>query len=479
MPTMRKYLLSSLAAFSLAAQNASLRGVAVDSVTGLPIPRAHVTLRSGAGNNQRLYGSLTGPDGAFSLENITPGEYDAYAERTGYVGPRTDTHLTLQTGDSKTGYTLKLTPTGGIAGHVLDSSGEPVSGAQVTADADPQARRAATTDDTGQFRIGGLPPGRYRVKANPNRSHASPEIRTDRTEDVNHATTTFPSRVEVRPGVDSAGVEIRLRRIPFVRVSGRVTGIPAGVEHNYVNAQEGPDVSSSAAIASDGTFQIWLDPGKYRLRAHAANGMISAPMEIEVAGANLDNLELHLMPLVSVAGTLEFDDDQVKHPRQVITLSEYGTGARAGSSTIADDRTFEFPDVPVGRYRVNITSEAAYVKSVRLGSQVADGSLIDILGIDPGDLSVHLSTATGTVSGTVTDSSGPAKRIKVTLIGSDPCIHNRSILTGPDGSYTFTSVPPGSWTVTAGEPSNDSAGETFDIHPNDRITKDLKADPAT
>jgi hypothetical protein len=452
------------------AQTATLHGVAVDSVTALPVPRAHITLRSAPGANQRLYGALTGPDGIFSLENIAPGEYDAYAERTGYVSPQTDTHLTLHPGDNKTGYTLKLTPTGGITGRVLDSNGEPISGAQVIAGDTPEARLAAHTDETGQFRIGGLPPGHYRVKAAPNNPHTSPEIRTDGTEDVHHAITEFPSRVDVQPGTDSAGIEIRLRRIPFVRFSGRVTGIPPGVERNFVDAEGGPD-SSSARIESDGTFRIWLDPGQYHLRAHSANGMISAPVEVEVGGANLDNLELRVLPLVTLAGHLEFDDDQVKPSRRAITLNEYGSGARAASGNVAADNSFDLTGIPAGRYRVNVTPGAAYVKSLQFGPQFTDGALINIFGAAPGDLSVRLSSATASVSGIVTDSTGPLKGARVTLLGSDLSAPNRSTLTTPDGAYTFDHIPPGTWKIKAGE---ESEGESIELHPKDHLSKDLK-----
>ncbi len=353
---------------------------------------------------------------------------------------------------------------------MLDSSGEPVYGAQVIAGDTPEARLSAHTDETGQFRIGGLPPGHYRVKAAPNNPHASPEIRTDGTEDVHHATTYFPSRVDVQPGTDSAGIEIRLRRVPFVRVSGRVTGILPGFDHNSVNAENGPD-SSSEPIADDGTFEIWLDPGNYRLRAHATNGMVSAPMEIEVGGANLDNLELRVLPRVTLAGHLEFDDDQVKSTRRAITLNEYGSGSRAASGSVAADNTFELKDVPAGRYRVNVAPGAAYVKSLQLGPQFIEGALIDIFGAAPGDLSVRLSSATASVSGIVTDSTGPLKGVRVTLLGSDLSAPNRTTLTTPDGAYTFEHVPPGAWKIKAGD---DSAEESIELHPKDHLSKDLK-----
>jgi hypothetical protein len=336
-----------------------------------------------------------------------------------------------------------------------------VEGAQVIAGDAPESRLAASTDETG--------------KATAPRQHTTPEIRTDGTEEFRHGTTYFPSRVEVRPGANTAGVEIRLTRIPFVRVSGRVTGIPPGAGHSYVNAEEGLTASSSAAIAGDGTFELWPDPGSYRLRAHAGNGMVSAPMEIEVGSANLDNLELRVLPLANISGHLEFDDDQVKKPR-AITLIEYGSGKAEAPALVAPDNTFRFGNIPAGRYRVNVTSDTAYVKSVRLGSDAAEGSLIDVIGV-PAELSVRLSSATASVSGIVKDASGPAKDTRVTLIGPDLSIRNRTVLTASDGSYSFDRVPPGLWKLTAGNPDEDPSGEAIELHPSDRVSKDLRLSP--
>jgi hypothetical protein len=57
-----------LAVTAFAQQTASVTGTVTNSVTGAPVPRAHVTLRG-----QKNFGALTDGDGKFSIAGIVPG----------------------------------------------------------------------------------------------------------------------------------------------------------------------------------------------------------------------------------------------------------------------------------------------------------------------------------------------------------------------------------------------------------------------
>jgi hypothetical protein len=181
---------------------ASVRGVVLDTVTGSPIPRVHVTMRGNANGTQQVYGAMTTPDGRFSVDGIAPSQYTFTAERVGYVyapGAEAATSITLQADDKKTDMTLKLTQTGAITGRVTNSDGQPVEGSSVTADG-TGGMMVGQTDDQGQYRIGGLSPGRYRVRASPaNRSMAQGrEIRTDGSEETYNTTTYFPGTLDTK-----------------------------------------------------------------------------------------------------------------------------------------------------------------------------------------------------------------------------------------------------------------------------------------
>src|SRR5580658_718570 len=230
-----------LCALPVAAQTARVEGVVTDAITGVPVPRAHLTLQGLIDGQPGRYGATSAADGRFSITGIAPGSYTPAAERVGFVrwsGGRPRDRIALNANDSRTGIEIKLIPTGTITGRVTDSDGEPVEGAFVHAEGAGEGE-AVATDEKGQFRLGGLPPGKYRVKASlGDRLGGRPEIRTDGTAEVHYAATYYPGvpgpqaagRVPVRAGNESTGADIRLVQVPFVRVSGRVAGLPPAVE---------------------------------------------------------------------------------------------------------------------------------------------------------------------------------------------------------------------------------------------------------
>jgi len=500
---------------------ASVEGVVVNSLTGEPLPRVHVLL-SGMNMDPRQYGAISTADGKFSITDIVPGKYVPTARRVGFVAPPssyvTET-LDLKAEDKKTDLKLKLIPTSAITGHITDSEGAPVEGANVTAE-NSGITQSSTTDDKGEYRIGGLAPGKYRVKAGiRNQVPLGPETRTDGTEEINHATTYYPgsvdartsSRVEVRAAVEVSGVDIRLARYPWIRVSGHVIGLPPGVV-GTVNAQLGMFYGTNGMLHKDGSFEIWrLDPGKYTLTASWNNSdrlkLQSTKTMIEVAGSNIENVEIRILPPVNLAGHLEFDDDQARQipqpPRQIaqpqpsrprytqqrtVFLSELGTRSMGASpAVVGPDDTFTLTNVPPSRYRVEVTPGGAYVKSVRLGSVATDGPVLDLSQGASGDLSLLLSSATGSVSGIVQDDSAAGARIVLVPADGDFLQPRRYAVAQADGSYSFTGLPPGPYQIVAVQESDndlvmqqngidfyEGLMDDIEVHSGDKITKDLR-----
>ena len=473
-----------LAAQTDSAKLASVQGTVINSVTGAPVPRAQVLL------NDR-YAATTSIDGKFSIDGISRGAWALAAKHVGFAGSPQPTRLTLEPGDSKTGIEIKLTPTGAIVGRVTDAGGEPVEGASVEAEGYGGVRATRSTDEQGHFRLGGLAPGRYRVTASPDSSwRGRPEIRTDGTKEVHNARTWYPGALDgkaagvvlVRAGVDSTGIDIQLVPVPFVRVSGKVVGMPRGAEQIEVIALRGMS-GVRIGLHSDGTFETWrLDPGKYGLSAEwatpAGEHVETPSAEIEVAGSNIDNIELRAIPDSNISGHIEFEDDQLKqaisslHP-QMVEFSYIGIGSEdRDSRPLAGDGTFRLVGVRAGKYRLGFSDERVYAKSMRLGSTPIDGPVLDLSnGSGGADLTLLLSAATGSISGTV--QAGTV----VVLTGFD----DRKATAGPDGTYTIDHLPPGSYQIVAvsdTEPVNligyENLMETVDVGPGEKVTKDLQ-----
>jgi Carboxypeptidase regulatory-like domain len=188
------------------AQTAAVEGIATNSLTGAPLPRVHVILRDPDDTAATPYGALTTEAGKFSIQSIKPGTYLVSGSHVGFVmalGARLSLHLKAE--DKNGDLRVQLTPVGAISGCVTDAEGEPLEGAAVRVEGSP-VRNEFTTDENGHFRIGGLAPGKYRVRA----SHESvfkstisvrPEIRADGSVEVHSAATYYPGVLKAKqPG---------------------------------------------------------------------------------------------------------------------------------------------------------------------------------------------------------------------------------------------------------------------------------------
>jgi hypothetical protein len=464
-----------LAAFHLRAfgQTAAVEGVVTNGITGVPLPRANVTLHDLDLKSTTQYGALTTADGKFSAIGMKPGSYAVTAARVGFVMPRASlsrVKVTLKADEKVSDVRVKLTPVGAITGRVTDADGTPVERAEVIAEGVGKTIQSST-DEKGQFRVGSLPPGRYRVRASREGMmyHSlmrHPEIRTDGTTEVHAATTYYPGvlaakqagRVEVRPDGESPGIDIQLLSVPFVRVSGKARGKPREAEMAFVSVRFGWN-GQGIPLEPDGSFEIWgLDPGKYTLSAGwgGPGGVESgrtATVEVEVAGSNIENLELRAIPPSDIAGRLESETQESAQPvpgRKVI-VGEF-------PAPVGEDGTFNLEKIPAGKYVVSLSWGSQYVKSMRLGSQTLDGRLLDLSNNSAGaELTLRLSAATGSVSGTVLDDQGKPVESRVALIldGENPGFATRYAKAKQDGAYSFQNLPPGNYKLVA-VPENDA-----------------------
>ncbi len=150
----------------------NLEGVVVNALTGKPIPRALVQV---AGGGTRAM--LTGPQGEFSFDGVPVGTTGIHVLKPGFsqeglVNARSAGTVKVAAGSGKV--VIKLMPEGVITGQVTDAEGEPLEGVQImvmhseiangTRRVVPSGRGQATDED-GNFRVGGLAPGKYYLAA--------------------------------------------------------------------------------------------------------------------------------------------------------------------------------------------------------------------------------------------------------------------------------------------------------------------------
>lgn len=136
---------------------------------------------------------------------------------------------------------VSLTPHAVLAGRVADDRGDPIAPVHVQAVGYRYNRGRkeltsfgrAVTNDLGEFRIFGLPPGRYYLSATPRSPSivdAAPKRAANAMSDDDYVPTyyprgtdpTFATMVEARPGAQLAGIDLALSKVRTVHLSGRV-----------------------------------------------------------------------------------------------------------------------------------------------------------------------------------------------------------------------------------------------------------------
>jgi len=228
-----------------------IRGQIVAADTGSPIRRAQVRINAPDVRESRV--AATDQQGRFEIKELPAGRYTMMASKGGFVslqyGQRrpSESGTPIELGDGQTleKITIALPRGSVLGGRITDEFGEPVANASVTAMRYGYvggARRMMpggqnsrdTTDDQGQFRLFGLPPGDYFVSAT--LRTGGQEVTDPMGELSGYAATYYPgttnvaeaARITLAVSQENTGISFGLIATKLVRVSGQVlTSVPA------------------------------------------------------------------------------------------------------------------------------------------------------------------------------------------------------------------------------------------------------------
>jgi 5-hydroxyisourate hydrolase-like protein (transthyretin family) len=469
-----------------------IEGQVVNLATGMPLKRVNVRL-VGIGRQQagmpNMFAKESDDQGRFAFTGLSAGRYQITAERSGYLrqnyGARKystgGTPLVLGADQNVRDILFKLSPQSVITGKVLDEDGEPVANIQVRASkyvyrsGKKQWSQVGNgqTSDIGEFRIPNLDPGKYIVSAHP--GNRGPNIMQTpsneplpQTAEMIFAATYYPSTpdstnavaIDVGPGSEMRGIDIRLRKTRVFRVRGTLTGVTGGRGQMMVmlSPKDGPQGPQNVGPARppDNRFEIrGVSPGSYIVHTEPRGGPNQSGMAYQALQVtnHVDGVVLNVAPGMEISGSVKLEDAAAPIELTNVTVNlqpqiPIGPPPRAKADA---GMKFTLRNVAPVRYRISVSGvpETCFVKAIRFGGVDVPEEGIDIVGAAPID--VILSATAGEISGAIVDKDGkPASNVLVALLPKDgKAMQSRT--TDENGSVRFNALKPGDYRLIAFE----------------------------
>jgi hypothetical protein len=496
---------------SPAAGTGVIRGRVVSADNGQPIRRARVAAfmvesRTEIRENR---GTLTDEQGQFELKELTAGRYTLTAMKTGFValsyGQRrpveTPRPLVMADGQLLEKIDFHLPRGGVVTGRVLDEFGEPISEVMVQVLRFRylggqrrllNAGRSNQTDDLGQFRLYGLPPGEYYVSAGliPGMSLNITGI------SVGYATTYYPGtpslseaqRITIGVGQETSNIVFSLSPARTARITGRVLssdGNPAAGVFLSVR-QESPDGmmfgGGGARTRPDGTFELsGITPGDYSIdvQPRFGNEPEMASAMVTVSGQDISGLTLVMSKGGAVRGQIVFEDGkapQSLRPSAVqlfASTTSFGPQNLPGRGSVKDDWSFEITGLNGQRLIRALLPPGWNLKSVIYdGSDVTDRPIDFGTNAEFAGIQIVLTQRQTDLSGTVVDLRGNLLKDYVVVVFAEDSAHwvpqTRFIRTSrpdQDGRFSIRGLPPERYLAVAVEylePGEESNPDTLE-----------------
>lgn len=497
---------------------ATVEGVVTAAETGAPVPGAEVRL-NGSGRH-RL--TMTDADGRFAFTDLPAERVTLHASKAGYVSAAYGQRHPLEEAvpiDPAPGERViadvSLSPGGALYGRVFDELGEPAAGALVRAlragvfRGQPTLQRVGDsdqTDDTGAFRLYGLPPGTYYLSAQP--GPAGSEHRAAPTWYPGTASKAASLPIDLDRG-RQVPVSIALTRTSLARVSGIVldeTGAPAeatlSLSSDSVVVGLGPDDGAEREAGvftitgnsgSDGRFSLTdVPPGPYVLTATIrrpgaipvglatvtprtpeeaqqqrealarAFGGLTASQPVLVSGEDVPGLTLLARPAALLRGRVVAATG-ASRPAVAVSVqarshggpSQFRMSSGPGSVTGPDGMAFFIP-APTGPFSLDVSgfpslplvSRGWAVSAILLDGRDVTDELIEVTS--DADVEVVLTDRVTTVTGVVrADRADDSAAARVVIFASDdahwayPSRYVRATRADAAGRFEIAGLPPG------------------------------------
>jgi protocatechuate 3,4-dioxygenase beta subunit len=445
---------------------AVIEGIVVKDPGSEPVKKALIELIAENQNEGGDYTAITGANGGFRIENIAPGRYHLFAERTGYLEvdkhrTRTDGRVvTLTAGQELKDVSIRLQAASVVQGRVTDEDGDPLPNAQVAVLCQTYASGRShweqaggeRTNDLGEYRVAGLAAGNYYVSVSPppdfkslidaasnlasveSANDSRGASSTEKPAATSYQTTYYPGtrdRSQATPIVLHAGdefpVNFSLTPSPSLTIRGSVANLPPRASAAIMlQSLDFNLMLNGAEMHSDGSFVIRdVAPGAYTITATVENSSVPmmARQALQVISDNVDGLRLAPQTGAWIHGRLRLESKnggRLDASQLFLMLRSTdgeddsgGAFAIGGFSNLAHvsvDGSFEWKSVPPGNYFVELAGDAGATADWFLKSALAGGRDVvnSGLSVSGGAIALDLvaSASGAVVDGVAANSKG-------------------------------------------------------------------------
>jgi hypothetical protein len=450
------------------ANGGTIEGRVFDANTNSPIRNAQVL----AQHDENVVDAITDDEGRYRLSSLPPGQWRVSVSKGGYftweVGQRRPFEAPPPidlAARERVVADVPLSRGGVITGRVSDDTGEPLAGLRVRvyrARMSQGYRRleavaaADATDDTGAYRIYGLPPGDYFVAASLRLAPPDSVVQTT------YAPTYYPGtgdiaeaqRIRVTLGSETNAI-FPLLPVRHVRVAGSVLASSGGPAHAFLtltseSSELGTPLGIGGVTREDGTFTLPdVPPGRYVLSAASRNEPTEvASMPITIGSDDLSGVSLVTAKPATMRGRFVADAGVT---RALPTgLEIVAVGAKAGGTVLSSssDPVFELDELGEPFHlRVDRLPSGWTVKTILVNEGDVTDSPISLQLGQEAQARIVLTDRVAAVNGTVALEGRPS--VEVVVFPEDatkwryPSRYIRAATVDAKGTFRIAGLPAG------------------------------------